>query len=150
MLRKRNKALEIRLRDPTNRVYIRGRAVVLSKIPTKTLIHIRAPENEEAATVAAAADGGQELREEVGYNHAETGLDVLEGEAFGFGAAVDDEAGGEVCDEGEEVCEGCDDGVHVEVDVVGADVAGEGFGAGAGFFAGVGGAHLSERLAGWF
>lgn len=74
-------------------------------------------------------------------------MDVLEGEAFGFAAAMDNEAGGEVGDEGEEVGEGCDDGVHIKVDVVGADVAGEGFGAGAGFFAGVDSAHLDGMLA---
>lgn len=55
---------------------------------------------------------------------------------------MDDEAWSEVGNKGEEVCEGCDDGVHVKIDVVGADVAGEGFGSGAGFFAGVDGAHL--------
>lgn len=147
VLRKRDKALQIRLRYPAYGIDVRGRAVVLGQVPAETLVDVRAAEDKEATAVAAAADGGKELCEEVCDDHAKTGLDVLEGEAFGFAAAVDDETGGEVGDEGEEVGEGCDDGVHVEVGVVGADVAGEGFGSGAGLFSGVDGAHLDGVLA---
>ena len=97
-------ALQVRFGDPTYWVYIRGRAVVFGHVAAETLIHVSAAEDKEATAIAAAADGGEKLCEEVCDDHAKAGLDVLEGETFGFAAAVDDETWGEVRNKGEEVC----------------------------------------------
>ena len=62
-------------------------------------------------------------------------MGFLEGKTFLVGAALCSvaENTGEECSE--EGCEGCDDGIHVEVDVVGGDICGKCFCTLAGFFA---------------
>jgi len=59
-------------------------------------------------------------------------LNILQCKIFSIGAAMDFESGRFIRDEGEKGLHGCDEGIHVQVDVVTSDGLRKFFGSGPG------------------
>lgn len=79
-----NQSFEVRLADAPDGVEVGGGAVVFGEVPAVCFVDVGGAEDEEPALFGGGAYPGEELGEEVGEDHAHAGLDVLEGEVFGF------------------------------------------------------------------
>lgn len=78
--------LYVCLVDAANWVQVRGTAIVLRHVASQALGNVCGAEYEEEALLAIRP-GGQ-LTEEVRDHHSGTGLNVLQGQILGVGAAV--------------------------------------------------------------
>ena len=137
---------EVLFGDAADGIQVCGRGVVFGEVAPERLVHVRGAEDEDSAALRALAallaDLAEDPGEEVRENHARAGLDVLEGERLRVRAALCVVPERETEEFGDQGCEARDDGIEIEVEVVRSYGFGEGFGAAAGFGAGVLRAHV--------
>lgn len=85
-------------------------------------INVRRGQDEQPTTSGTLTDSRQQGRKKVRENHSQPGLYVLQCLVLGPPSAVDLEARLEIGDDSEEIRQGSDNSVKVEVDVVGSNV----------------------------
>lgn len=130
----RNEALQVRLGDSTNGVDVRTRAIVLRQIATQTaswgsdketsfvsirdspLIHVCTSEHKQSTHFPA--DPWQKLREEIGKQHPQARLDVLQRQVLCVRPAMRPELRLLIRYEQEQLTNGVDADVHVQIDMV--------------------------------
>ena len=136
-----HKRAQVGLADAADRVEVGTRAVVLGEVAAQALVHVGRAEHEQRARPTDRPQS--ELSEEVGDDHAQARLDVLQRGVLDVRAAVDLELGHDAHrrrPDGQQRLHGHDD--HAR-QVVGADLRGQRLGAALGRLRAVACAHVA-------
>lgn len=91
----------------------------------KRTINIRRGQNKQSTTSRTLTNSRQHGRKKVRQNHSQTGLNILQCRILSSPTTMYLEPRLEVCHSGKQVRQGSDNGVEVEVDMVGSDIHGQ-------------------------
>lgn len=100
-------------------------SMLLMKTIRKRTINIRRGQNKQSTTSRTLTNGRQHGRKKVRQNHSQTGLNILQCRILSSPTTMHLVTRLEVGHSGKQVRQGGDNGVEIEVDMVGSDIHGQ-------------------------
>mmetsp|Transcript_109783 Transcript_109783/g.224351 ORF Transcript_109783/g.224351 Transcript_109783/m.224351 type:complete len:780 (+) Transcript_109783:322-2661(+) len=117
---------QVALGNRTDGVQVGRRAIILRHVAAQALVDVGGSQDQQEPPsddlAGRPARPRQQLRKQIGRDHAEAGLDVLEGQVLGEGPAPYQKPGGLVGGQGKDL----NDGAHHQIDRNGQVVASDG------------------------